>query len=143
MRFPRSRLYISSLLPLGMGFLVGILAAIMGVGGGFFLIPAMIYILGMPTAVAVGTSLFQIIFVTASVTVLHAVNNYTVDIFLAFILLSGAVVGAQLGSSAGAKLRGEQLRGLLAILVLAVGAGMAGTLILQPDDIYSVIRITQ
>jgi len=140
LRFPRSRLYISSLLPLGLGFLGGVLAAIMGVGGGFFLIPAMIYVLGMPTAVAVGTSLFQIIFVTASVTVLHAVNNHTVDVLLALILLSGAVVGAQMGSSLGAKLRGEHLRGLLALLVLAVGVGMAGTLLLAPADSYSVVR---
>lgn len=143
MRFPRSRLYISTLLPLGLGFLVGVLAAIMGVGGGFFLIPAMIYILGMPTAIAVGTSLFYIIFVTASVTVLHAVNNYTVDVLLAFILLSGAVVGAQLGTSAGSRLKGEHLRALLALLVLAVGVGMAGTIIFEPSDLYSVVRLTK
>ncbi len=143
MRFPRSRLYISTLLPLGLGFLVGVLAAIMGVGGGFFLIPAMIYILGMPTAIAVGTSLFYIIFVTASVTVLHAVNNYTVDVLLAFILLSGAVVGAQLGTSAGSRLKGEHLRALLALLVLAVGVGMAGTIIFEPSELYSVVRLTK
>ena len=141
MRFPRSRLYISSLLPLGLGFLGGMLAAIMGVGGGFFLIPAMIYVLGMPTAVAVGTSLFQIIFVTASVTVLHATNNHTVDIVLALLLLSGAVIGAQVGTSVGARLRGEHLRALLAVLVLAVGVGMAGTLLLTPADPYSVVRL--
>ncbi|MDA1132832.1 MAG: sulfite exporter TauE/SafE family protein [Proteobacteria bacterium] len=143
MRFPRSRLYISSLLPLGMGFLGGLLAAIMGVGGGFFLIPAMIYVLGMPTAVAVGTSLFQIIFVTASVTVLHATNNHTVDVVLALLLLSGAVIGAQVGTSVGARLRGEHLRALLAVLVLAVGVGMAGTLLLTPADPYSVVRLAQ
>ena len=142
MRFPRSRLYISSLLPLGMGFVVGFLASIMGVGGGFFLIPAMIYVLGMPTAMVVGTSLFQIIFVTANVTVLHAFNNQTVDVLLALILLSGAVVGAQFGTAVGSRLKGEQLRGLLALIVLAVCARMAATLILQPDDLYSVVAVT-
>lgn len=141
MRFPRSRLYVSALLPLGMGFLVGLLASIMGVGGGFFLIPVMIYILGMPTAVAIGTSLFQTIFVTANVTVLHAANNQTVDILLALILSAGAVVGAQMGSSVSSTLRGEQLRSLLALLVLAVGVGMAAPLLLTPNDPYSVIRV--
>jgi uncharacterized membrane protein YfcA len=141
-RFRRSRLYISVLLPIAIGFVVGILSAIMGVGGGFVMVPAMIYLLGMPTAVVVGTSLFQIIFVTATVTVLHAVNNQTVDVLLALILLSGAVVGAQIGSGAGSKLRGEHLRGLLALLVLAVGVGMAGTLLVTPADLYSVVRAT-
>lgn len=138
MRFPRSRLYVSALLPLGMGVFVGLLAAIMGVGGGFFLVPAMIYILGMPTAVVIGTSLFQIIFVAANVTVLHAITNQTVDVLLALILLAGAVVGAQLGTTVGSRLRGEQLRGLLAVLVLAVGARMLGELVLPPSDIFTV-----
>ena len=105
MRFRRSRLYISALLPLGIGVFVGLLAAIMGVGGGFIMVPAMIYLLGMPTAVVVGTSLFQIIFVTANVTLLQAINNQTVDILLALILLTGAVVGAQVGTKVGAALR--------------------------------------
>jgi uncharacterized membrane protein YfcA len=138
MRFHKSGLYISSLLPLAMGFLVGLLAAIMGVGGGFFLIPAMIYVLGMPTAVVVGTSLFQILFVTANVTVLHAINNQTVDVVLALILLSGAVVGAQFGTAVGAKLKGEHLRGLLALLVLAMAGGMAARLLLEPQDLFTV-----
>ena len=138
MRFPRSRLYVSALLPLGMGFLVGILAAIMGIGGGFFLVPAMIYILGMPTAVVIGTSLFQIIFVTANVTILHSVTNHTVDVFLALILLTGAVIGAQLGSAAAAWLRGEELRGLLALVVLGVCVRMGMRLFLPPADLYSV-----
>ena len=138
MRFPRSRLYISALLPLGMGVVVGLLAVIMGVGGGFFLVPAMIYVLGIPTAVAIGTSLFQIIFVTATVTVLHAAANQTVDVVLALILLAGAVVGAQLGTAVGSRLRGEQLRGLLALLVLATGARMAAELVLPPGDLFTV-----
>ena len=138
MRFHKSGLYISSLLPLGMGFLVGVLASIMGVGGGFFLIPAMIYVLGMPTSVVVGTSLFQILFVTANVTVLHSVNTQTVDVFLALILLSGAVVGARFGTAVGAKLKGEHLRGLLALLVLGMAARMAARLLLTPQDVFSV-----
>jgi uncharacterized membrane protein YfcA len=116
MRFRRSKLYISALLPFSVGFLVGVLAAIMGVGGGFVMVPAMIYLLGMPTAVVVGTSLFQIIFVTANVTFLQAYANQTVDVVLALMLLIGAVIGAQFGARAGAKLHGEELRGLLALM---------------------------
>ena len=138
MRFRRSKLYISALLPLGIGFLVGMLAAIMGVGGGFVMVPAMIYLLGMPTSVVVGTSLFQIIFVTANVTFLQAVNNFTVDVVLALLLLTGGVIGAQLGTRFGARLRGEQLRGLLALIVLAVCAKMLFDLIGTPADPYSI-----
>jgi len=121
-----------------LGFMAGVLAAIMGVGGGFMMIPAMIYLLGMPTSVVVGTSLFQIIFVTATVTVLHAATNQTVDVVLALLLLAGAVVGAQFGTRAGAKLRSEQLRGLLALLVLAVCARLAYGLIATPEDLFSI-----
>ena len=138
MRFRRSKLYISALLPLGIGFLVGVLAAIMGVGGGFVMVPAMIYLLGMPTSVVVGTSLFQIIFVTANVTFLQAVNNFTVDVVLALLLLTGGVIGAQLGTRFGARLRGEQLRGLLALIVLAVCAKMLFDLVGTPVDPYSI-----
>ncbi len=138
MRFRRSRLYISALLPLGIGFVVGVLAAIMGVGGGFIMVPAMIYLLGMPTSVVVGTSLFQIIFVTANVTFLQAYNNQTVDIVLALLLLTGAVIGAQLGTKAGSRLRGEQMRGLLALLVLGVGAKLGWELVATPDDVFSI-----
>lgn len=136
MRFRRSKLYISSILPLGVGIVVGILSAIMGVGGGFIMVPAMIYLLGMPTAVVVGTSLFQIIFVTANVTVLQAVNNYAVDVVLALLLLIGGVIGAQFGAKAGAKLKGEQLRILLAVMVLGVCLKMALDLTLTPEDLY-------
>lgn len=138
MRFRRSRLYISALLPIGIGFFVGILAAIMGVGGGFLMVPAMIYLLGMPTSVVVGTSLFQIIFVTANVTFLQAVNNQTVDVVLALLLLTGAVIGAQLGTKASGKLRGEELRGLLALMVLGVCAKIGFDLVAKPDDLYSI-----
>ena len=135
-RFRRSRLYISVLLPIAIGFLAGILAAIMGVGGGFLMVPAMIYLLGMPTVMVVGTSLFQIIFVTANVTVLQAVNNQTVDVVLAMLLLVGAVFGAQLGARASSKLQGEHLRSLLALVVLGVCAKLAYDLIAVPPDLY-------
>jgi uncharacterized protein len=138
MRFRRSKLYISALLPLTLGFFVGVLSAVMGVGGGFVMVPAMIYILGMPTAVVPGTSLFQIIFVAASVTVLQAVENGTVDAVLALVLLVGGVIGAQLGTRFGTHLRGEQLRALLAILVLGVAAKLAFDLTVRPDDPYSL-----
>ena len=137
-RFRRSRLYISALLPIGVGFLVGVLAAIMGVGGGFIMVPAMIYLLGMPTAVVVGTSLFQIIFVTANVTILQATANQTVDVVLALMLLSGAVIGAQLGARVGTRLHGEQLRILLALMVLMVCAKLVYDLTIDPADIYSI-----
>lgn len=138
MRFRRSKLYISALLPLLVGFVVGVLASIMGVGGGFVMVPAMIYLLGMPTAVVVGTSLFQIIFVTANATFLQAYVNQTVDIVLALLLLSGAVVGAQFGTKIGAHLRGEQLRGLLALMVLGVCIKIGYELIATPIDPYTL-----
>ena len=138
MRFRRSKLYISALLPLVLGAFVGILAAIMGVGGGFILVPAMIYLLGMPTSVVVGTSLFQIIFVTANITLLQSIQTQTVDFLLAGLLLFGAVIGAQFGSRAGALLRGEQLRGLLALLVLAVCIKIGYDLVGRPEDLLSV-----
>ena len=138
MRFRRSKLYISAILPLSIGAFVGILAAIMGVGGGFIMVPAMIYLLGMPTSVVVGTSLFQIIFVTANVTLLQSIQTQTVDFILAGLLLFGAVIGAQFGSRAGALLRGEQLRGLLALLVLAVCVKIGYDLVVTPEDLLSV-----
>jgi hypothetical protein len=138
MRFRRSKLYISALLPIAVGFLVGVLSAIMGVGGGFIMVPAMIYLLGMPTVVVVGTSLFQIIFVTANVTFLQAYANQTVDVVLALLLLSGAVIGAQFGAKAGVKLQGEQLRGLLALMVLGVCGKLFYDLLITPADLFSL-----
>ena len=138
MRFRKSKLYISAIPPFTIGALVGVLAAIMGVGGGFLMVPAMIYLLGMPTIVVVGTSLFQIIFVTANVTFLQSVTTQTVDVVLALVLLAGAVVGAQFGSRAGQYLRGEQLRGLLAVIVLAVVAKLVFDLVATPADLFSL-----
>ncbi|MEP1765733.1 MAG: sulfite exporter TauE/SafE family protein [Sulfitobacter sp.] len=138
MRFRVSGLYISVIPPIVVGVAVGILAAIMGVGGGFIMVPAMIYLLGMPTKVVVGTSLFQIIFVTAFTTMLHATTNFTVDIVLAVLLLVGGVVGAQIGTRIGVKMKAEQLRILLAVMVLAVCGKLALELLLQPSELYSI-----
>jgi hypothetical protein len=138
MRFQRSRLYISALMPLGIGLLVGILAAVMGVGGGFLMVPAMIYLIGMPTGVVIGTSLFQITFVTAVTTFLHAASNQTVDVALALALIVGGVLGAQLGSGFSTRLRGEQIRILLAVMVLIVCGKIGYDLIAPPADLYSL-----
>jgi len=138
MKFRASGLYISVIPPLLVGALVGFMAAIMGVGGGFILVPAMIYLLGMPTKVVVGTSLFQIIFVTGFTTLMHAITNQTVDMLLALLLIAGGVIGAQMGTRVGVRLRAEQLRILLAILVLAVSFKIALDLLLQPSELYSI-----
>ncbi|SHM46551.1 hypothetical protein SAMN05444389_11036 [Paracoccus solventivorans] len=138
MKFRASGLYISVLPPLLVGVAVGVLAAIMGVGGGFIMVPAMIYLLGMPTKVVIGTSLFQIAAVSGYTTLMHAVSSNTVDIMLAVLLIIGGVVGAQLGTQLGARLKGEQLRVLLALLVLAVCARIAFDLVVPPADIYSI-----
>jgi hypothetical protein len=140
-RFHKSRLYISSLMPFGLGLVAGILVAIMGIGGGFLMVPAMIYLLGMPTQMVVGTSLFQISFVTAVTTFLHAANTHTVDVVLALALIVGGVIGAQFGSSAGARLRAEQLRLLLALIVLAVCAKLGYDLVAPPQDLYSLAAV--
>jgi uncharacterized protein len=137
MRFQRSKLYISAIPPALIGMFVGFLAAIMGIGGGFVVIPAMIYLLRMSTAVVVGTSLFQIVFVAAFATILHAVQNKSVDIVLASILMTGGVLGAQFGSLAGGRLKGEEMRILLAALVLIVCLRMAYDLVATPGELYS------
>ncbi|MEL7114661.1 MAG: sulfite exporter TauE/SafE family protein [Pseudomonadota bacterium] len=138
MKFRTSGLYISVIPPILVGLLVGILAAIMGVGGGFIMVPAMIYLLGMPTKVVVGTSLFQIIFVTAFTTLMHATTNFTVDMMLAVLLLIGGVIGAQIGTRIGVRLKAEQLRILLALIVLAVCAKLALDLLIMPGELYSL-----
>lgn len=140
MRFQKSRLVVSVLLPLLIGAATGILASIMGVGGGFLLLPALIYILGMPAKVVVGTSLVQIVAVTALVTFFHSANTQTVDALMALVLLAGGVVGAQVGAKAGYALRADQFRLLLALLVLSVGLKMAFDLVVTPRDLYSVVE---
>ena len=142
-RFRTSNLYISCIPPFIIGALVGFLAAIMGVGGGFILVPVMIYIIGMPTKVVIGTSLFQIIFVTGFTTLLHSTQNYSVDALLALILLIGGVVGAQIGTRLGVYLKAEQLRILLALLVLAVCIKLGLELLIEPAELFSLQEITK
>ncbi len=138
MRFRTSGLYISVIPPVAVGLFVGVLAAIMGVGGGFIMVPAMIYLLGMPTKVVVGTSLFQIIFVTGFATLMHATTTYSVDMVLAMLLLIGGVIGAQIGTQIGGRMKAEQLRILLALLVLSVCAKLAFDLLVMPAELYSL-----
>lgn len=139
MRFRTSKLFVSVIPVLGLGAGVGFLAAIMGVGGGFIMVPALIYLLKVPTSIVVGTSLFQIIFVSGYTTVVHATANQTVDVILAFLLMVGGVAGAQYGAKAGQRLKGEQLRALLAILVLGVAVRLAFDLFVEPKNHYSIV----
>ena len=139
LRFRQSRLYISVIPPIVIGFVVGMLSAIMGIGGGFIIVPAMIYLLRMPTNMVIGTSLLQIIGITAVTTVLQATSNYAVDIVLAAILIAGGVVGAQFGVRVGGRLRGEQIRFLLALVVLAVALRLLWGLVIPPSDHYALI----
>ena len=138
-RFRKSKLYISILLPILIGVIVGILAALMGIGGGFIIVPAMIYLLGMPTSLVVGTSLFQIIFVAANTTILQASQNQTVDILLATILLLGSVIGVQIGSRFTNILKGEYLRLILSSIIILVSLILLVDLITVPSDLFSVI----
>ncbi len=138
-RFHRSKLYISAIPPVLIGFVVGIMSAMMGVGGGFIMIPAMVYILGMPTSVVVGTSLFQIIFVTANATFFQSYINYNVDVVLSALMIFGGVIGAQIGVILGSRLKAEYLRGILAILVLAVCGKIFTDLVLKPNDLFSLV----
>jgi uncharacterized membrane protein YfcA len=138
MRFRKSRLYISVVPPLLVGFAIGLLSAVMGVGGGFMLVPAMIYVLGMPTGVVIGTSLFQVVFVTANATLLHAVQTGAVDIVLVLILLAGGVAGAQFGAAMGTRLRGEETRALLGLMVLAVAGSLLWDLVRPPPSLFAI-----
>ena len=137
MRFHRSKLYISAIPPALIGMFVGFMAAVMGIGGGFVIIPAMIYLLRMSTSVVIGTSLFQIVFVAAFTTILHAIQNKSVDVVLAALLMMGGVLGAQFGAVAGQRLKGEELRILLASLILIVCIRLAFDLVSAPDELFS------
>jgi uncharacterized membrane protein YfcA len=137
-KFRASGLYISVIPPMLVGIVVGVLAAIMGVGGGFIMVPAMIYLLGMPTKVVIGTSLFQILFVSAFTTMMHAITNQSVDVMLALLLIVGGVIGAQIGSRLGARLKAEQLRILLALLVILVAGKLGLDLLLRPSELFSL-----
>jgi hypothetical protein len=137
MRFRKSRLYISIVPPFIIGLGIGLLSAVMGVGGGFMLVPAMIYLLGMPTSVVIGTSLFQVVFVAANVTLLAALQLGTVDLLLTLLLLVGGVAGAQFGAAMGTRLRGEETRALLGLLVLSVALSLLWGLLRPPGNLFS------
>lgn len=139
MRFPHSKLYISALVPMGIGFFGGIMSAILGIGGGFMLVPAMIYILGMPGVLAAGTSLFQIIFTTAFSTLMHAGLNHNVDVLLAAMLIVGSVVGAQFGIRVGRHVKGIYARVTLALLILAVSVSLVFKLFKMPAELFSTV----
>ncbi|WP_449245627.1 sulfite exporter TauE/SafE family protein [Desulfobacca acetoxidans] len=138
MHFHRSGLHTSAIFPFGIGAIVGVLAALLGVGGGFIMVPAMIYIIGMPTIVAIGTDLFQIVLTSANVTLQQAFVNKTVDILLALILLAGSTIGAQFGALVGKRLKGEQIRILLAVIVLAMTVKLFLDLVIEPDYLVSL-----
>ncbi|MCE7887948.1 MAG: sulfite exporter TauE/SafE family protein [Alphaproteobacteria bacterium PRO2] len=142
MRFPRSKLYISALVPGGIGFIGGVLASILGVGGSFIMVPAMIYILGIPSLLVAGTVLFQMIFTTAFATIMHALVNQTVDVVLAVILIIGGVAGAQLGITFARHVKGIYARVTLALIVLAVCLQMIGNLFIQPHEIFSTVALS-
>jgi len=139
MRFPQSKLYMSVIPLLVIGAFVGALTAVMGVGGGFILVPALIYLIGVSTRIAIGTSLFMVVFITAVTTILQAVQNQTVDIVLGALLMISGAIGAQYGFGIGEKMKAEQLRALLGLLVLAVALRMAAGLILRPDELYRLM----
>lgn len=136
LRFPRSGLYISVLPPLGIGFAIGALSAIMGIGGGFILIPAMIYLLRMPTNVVIGTSQFQVLVIASLIVVLQSIATHTVDLVLALLLMAGGVVGAQIGARVGAGLKAEYVRGILGALLMAASVKFLLDLVIRPEESY-------
>jgi uncharacterized membrane protein YfcA len=138
MRFKRSKIYVSVIPVLAIGLLIGFVGAIMGIGGGFLLVPMLIYVLRVPTATVIGTSMVLTLITMAAATVMHSATNHLVDAVLALILMTGGVVGAQFGARAGQNMRGERLRLLLGLLVLAVGMRFAFQLVVKPDDLYSL-----
>lgn len=140
-RFPRSKLFISALVPGGIGFVGGVLASVLGIGGGFLIVPAMIYILGMPALLVAGTALFQVVFTTAAATIMHASLNHTVDIVLAVLLISGGVVGAQMGVSLSRFFKGTQVRILLALIILGVCGKLAVDLFIMPAELFSTVYV--
>jgi len=138
LRFKRSRIYVSAIPVWGIGFFIGLIGAVMGIGGGFLLVPMLIYLLRVPTATVIGTSMVLTLVTMASATVMHAATNHLVDALLALILMVGGVSGAQFGARAGQKMGGERLRLLLGLLVLAVGIRFAWDLVVPPDNLYSI-----
>lgn len=139
MRFPRSRVYVSALIPVGIGFVGGVLVSVMGIGGGFLLVPAMIYILGMPSILVAGTSLFQIMITTMLATIMHAMANHTVDLVLAALLIAGGVIGVQIGVRVARKLNGVYARVILAAILLLLSFKLTGDLLIRPVDLYETV----
>jgi uncharacterized membrane protein YfcA len=143
MRFKRSKIYVSAIPVWGIGFVIGFIGAILGIGGGFLLVPMLIYFLRVPTATVIGTSMVLTLITMASATVMHAVTNHLVDAILALILMVGGVIGAQFGVRTGQRMRGERLRLLLGLLVFAVGMRFAYQLVVVPEDLYSIRQVTE
>ena len=141
LRFKRSKIYVSAIPVWAIGFIIGFIGAVMGIGGGFILVPMLIYLLRVPTATVIGTSMVLTLVTMASATVMHAVTNHLVDAVLALILMVGGVIGAQFGVRTGQKMQGERLRLLLGLLVFAVGCRFAYELVIKPDDLYSIRHI--
>jgi hypothetical protein len=142
LRFKRSKIYVSAIPVWGIGFIIGFAGAMMGIGGGFLLVPMLIYFLRVPTATVIGTSMVLTLVTMASATVMHAATNHLVDAILALILMVGGVVGAQFGARTGQKMRGERLRLLLGILVFMVGMRFAFELVVKPDDLFSIRHVS-
>jgi uncharacterized membrane protein YfcA len=138
MRFKRSKIYLSVIPVVVVGLVIGFIGAVMGIGGGFILIPIMIYVLRVPTSTVIGTSMVLTLVTMTFATLLHAITNHLVDVVLALILMVGGVTGAQFGARAGQKIRGEQLRLLLGLLVLAVGIRFAIELVIRPEDLFTI-----
>jgi uncharacterized membrane protein YfcA len=138
MRFKRSKIYLSVIPVLGIGLLIGFVGAVMGIGGGFLLVPMLIYLLRVPTSTVIGTSMVLTLVTMTSATLLHAVTNHQVDAVLALILMVGGTIGAQFGTRAGQKLSGEGLRLLLGLLILAVGIRFAIELVIRPDELFTI-----
>jgi uncharacterized membrane protein YfcA len=141
MRFKRSKIYVSAIPVWGIGFIIGFIGAILGIGGGFLLVPMLIYFLRVPTATVIGTSMILTLITMASATVMHAATNHLVDAVLALILMVGGVIGAQFGARTGQRMRGERLRLLLGLLVFAVGLRFAYALVVQPEDLFSIRHV--
>jgi uncharacterized membrane protein YfcA len=137
-RFKRSKIYVSAVPVWAIGFIIGFIGAVMGIGGGFLLVPLLIYVLRVPTATVIGTSMVLTLITMASATVMHAATNHLVDAVLALVLMVGGVTGAQFGARAGQKISGERLRLLLGLLVLAVGIRFAFELVVQPEHLFSI-----
>ena len=138
MRFKRSKIYLSVIPVVVIGIIIGFIGAIMGIGGGFILVPVMIYLLRVPTSTVIGTSMLLTLVTMLFATLLHAITNHLVDAVLALILMIGGVTGAQFGARAGQRIRGEQLRLLLGLLILAVGIRFAIELVLRPDELFTI-----